>query len=399
MFEVILLFLFMPALMTPIIIYGLYNGKRKLTVTVYSFLLALFFAICGYLFIEPSGNPDLVRYIEMVEKYRFLSLSESFNLCYDNLYVLDIWFWCIAKIGDYQLLPATSVFVFYFIEIYMITDFKIRKNLRNSVYMMGLIMVLFIVNFTAIVTNIRNIMAFSVFLMGIYREYVQEKRNILTYSLYIIPCFIHPSTYMLVFIRICLWLFYKVPKYLFIVVMALPLFLKQIISIFEVLNISPAALTLLKRGEMYFLWDEGGYATQIINSGSAQVFKLYYLFLTVYYFGMLIAIARKRKSGKREESVKLFLILYLLFSITAFQITTPMYLRFVMPFISVGVMIYFEFYMQNKKRRSMWNLLTFVANVSLIVGGIAMNIYRLKGFMDMGDYFFNILGFPYSRLW
>ena len=70
-------------------------------------------------------------------------LLRAFNHgSYENLYVIDIWFWIIAKTGNYQLIAGTSVILHLLISLYVLQDYAHSKsfNLRQRVYTLFLLM-------------------------------------------------------------------------------------------------------------------------------------------------------------------------------------------------------------------------------------------------------------------
>lgn len=110
---------------------------------------------------------------------------------YTNLYAVDIYFYFISKLGNEQLLPAISVFIFYFIVLYILTDYKIRIGANRKEFLVYTIFMLTSINFCTIVNGIRWPLAFIIFFLAFYREIIQEKRNFITYFLYIASLLFH----------------------------------------------------------------------------------------------------------------------------------------------------------------------------------------------------------------
>ena len=50
-------------------------------------------------------------------------------------------------------------------------------------------------------SNVRNVSAFALLAVAVYRDMVKKKRTVITYLLYIIPCFIHMSGIVIVLFR------------------------------------------------------------------------------------------------------------------------------------------------------------------------------------------------------
>lgn len=126
-------------------------------------------------FRDPKTDPDIVRYIAAVKDYANVSFFRAFNHgSYENLYVIDIWFWIIAKTGNYQLIAGTSVFFTYLISLYVLQDYAHSKsfNLRQRVYTLFLLMGL--MNFCFSVNALRSELAFAMILLAVYRELYQK---------------------------------------------------------------------------------------------------------------------------------------------------------------------------------------------------------------------------------
>ena len=77
---------------------------------LYAFLFAAFFGAIAYNYV-PIIESDLTRYIAEAGKMQGKTLLSVMIADTERLFVKDIWFWLIAQIGDYQLIPAISTFV------------------------------------------------------------------------------------------------------------------------------------------------------------------------------------------------------------------------------------------------------------------------------------------------
>lgn len=166
--------LLFPALTVPFSLLG-YISKNKVQRVLGLFFLALFMGLMAMCFRDPKTDPDIVRYIAAVKDYANVSFFRAFNHgSYENLYVIDIWFWIIAKTGNYQLIAGTSVFFTYLISLYVLQDYAHSKsfNLRQRVYTLFLLMGL--MNFCFSVNALRSELAFAMILLAVYRELYQK---------------------------------------------------------------------------------------------------------------------------------------------------------------------------------------------------------------------------------
>ena len=100
----LIIFIMLPFIMLPIIIVGYIYIKPK-TKILFCMLISLLFGIAGYWFIDPATNPDIVRYLAILNRYGESNLIESFNLVYSNLYAVDIYFYLISKLGNGFIYP------------------------------------------------------------------------------------------------------------------------------------------------------------------------------------------------------------------------------------------------------------------------------------------------------
>lgn len=188
--------LFFPA---PLLIFALilivFSHNQKL-LHIIMLYLALFFLV-GYS-IEPNYENDLIRYFYMLEESRFRDFSESLTWMDDGLFIKNFVFWFIGCFFDNHLLPAFSTCIVYGVGFFLIVKSVNRdaKLLRITVLMQFCFFPLL-----EIVSNVRNVSAFAIFALALYREFFLHKKNILTYVLYILPCFIHVTGILMLIFR------------------------------------------------------------------------------------------------------------------------------------------------------------------------------------------------------
>lgn len=168
-------------------------------------MIGISLAVFAYWF-EPSPDIDLSRYFSVLDYMQHYSWEDfkEYTLFKDILIIEDFLFYFIAKSGNFHLLPALVVFVTYSIALYIITDFANRRKVDSFELLKVILIVLCIMPFANIVSNVRNIMAFSIFSLALYREMEQGKKNVATYFLYAVPVLIHISTVALIALRLVL---------------------------------------------------------------------------------------------------------------------------------------------------------------------------------------------------
>ena len=290
--------LLFPALTVPFSLLG-YISKNKVQRVLGLFFLALFMGLMAMCFRDPKTDPDIVRYIAAVKDYANVSFFRAFNHgSYENLYVIDIWFWIIAKTGNYQLIAGTSVFFTYLISLYVLQDYAHSKsfNLRQRVYTLFLLMGL--MNFCFSVNALRSELAFAMILLAVYRELYQKRRSVWTYFLYVLPIFMHFAAILLVLIRFIVSTKKRYVKIILMMLLLAPLVVETLVGIVDMLLSQLAVISytqaFLKRTLMYFNWDTGGWATVVKDSG-------YYLLNKVFSYSVLVMMALAFWNIKRSK--------------------------------------------------------------------------------------------------
>lgn len=170
----------------------------------YIWMFVLLLMLLAYSFV-PTPNADLSRYYSAVEKAGTHSFIEAVfgtkNGLYDGLYIINAVFWIVAKTGCKGLLPALSVAVVYGVAFYVTCDCAERYEKTDWIRWLLTIQFL-LLPFYNIINNIRNVIAFALVVLAMYRELIQNKKNVVTYLLYLIPCFIHAFALTAILIRI-----------------------------------------------------------------------------------------------------------------------------------------------------------------------------------------------------
>jgi len=403
-FEFILRIIFFtaftyPCIISPVIILGYCTARKRWQAIFFSILFALFYAIAGYCFLNPKSDPDLVRYLQILQSYKGKSLIESFNTNYSNLYVVDILFHIVTLLGDDQLLPAISSFIFYAILFYILVDYKLQVNLSNRHFITYLCFSVFSVNFGSIVNGIRWPIAFIVFILATYRELFRKKKNLFTYLLYMTAILLHFSILALVCIRLLLLLH---NKRIIICSSFIMLWIPQILAVLsQSLGKIHTSSYLLKqiqyfinRGNMYFKWVDGGWATTVRNSGYYTVEKIYYLFITALFALALFALYKRRKNNIALLAPQgyIFVFSYLILTIVSFSIASHAYIRFIIPAVPLFCTVFFKLW-TDPGINFKWKFLGEFIFWGLSLMGIIINLYFLNMMIDVFQYFSSIFTF------
>lgn len=173
----------------------------------YVFVYALLFAMIAYCY-EPTYEIDLSRYFDQLNYCRTIPFSEAFTWSNDGLLVKNVLFWLISRLGDNHILPLLSVGTVYGISAYICADSRDKTDCKLWVLLLFQITLF---PYYSIQSNVRNVAAFALIILAVYRDLVYKKRDLLTVLLYILPCFLHMTGFVLVLIRFLLILIKKHP--------------------------------------------------------------------------------------------------------------------------------------------------------------------------------------------
>lgn len=362
----LLLSFFIPPLGLPLGLYGLYKDFahwRK-----YVFCLALFAWAYAYsvvpVFVGGEENgPDLARYfadVQILGKYNFFdALEVGFRdkFCYVHLFLA----WLAGICGDEHLLPAFTVFVVYYVGLYILcyvaNDFSIKKKYLFY-YLLFMILA---APFYSVVSNIRNVFAFCVVGLAVFRDVYLRKRNFLTLLLYVVPPFIHISAIVLIGLRLVLPL---LNRFRLLATISLMISFKIINVLYEgyldalegntVLDFLRAVVV---KAYIYF---NGAVAEDWINVVSkTKLFWIeryvYFAILSILCAGAYYIFLRRltfelQNNNKAKFDVLIQFISFTYFvgitSLACWPMATPCYWRFCTAFIMFGGCIYLPI-MQN----------------------------------------------------
>lgn len=152
---------------------------------------------------NPINEPDLVRYFSAIEKAGSMRLVDYISYTGSGLYVQDFAFWLAGTLGLPHLVPGISTAIVYGIAIYISCDYA-ERTYQQDMLPLVLMYQVCCLPFISICNNVRNICAFAIILLAVYRDILQKKRNIWTAALYIIPVFMHKSGFILLLVRVIL---------------------------------------------------------------------------------------------------------------------------------------------------------------------------------------------------
>lgn len=296
----------------------------------YLWMLVLMMMTLGYAYI-PINNSDLVRYFSILDRFKGHSFSQSFHVYEDGMYVKNMLFWAISQTGLYGLLPAATVGVVYGVSSY-ITCCTAEKYGKEELIPAILLLQFLLLPFYSITNNIRNVMAFALVALAVYRDIELKKKNVLTVILYIVPCMIHVAAVSLILLRFVV-IIAKKHKY---IVLAFVFFLTNIIEILyrniSLFSFSNALRIGILRAYKY-LSDEyasSTWGTTVANSSWHRINMLFHIVLAISII-LVIALQKHRVSDTEEDTISnydYYIYLTALMMVSSLVFNAPHYWRY-----------------------------------------------------------------------
>ena len=151
--------------------------------------------------IESSRVTDMTRYFVQIESLKGLSLSDAVAVQNDSLYVKDFFFWLSAQLNMPHLMTGAPVALVMGTMAYIACDYARDEGMYKY---LGLVLLLVLARSTlsTLANNIRNVSAFAIAVLAVYRDVKQKKRDLLTLVLYVLSIFIHANGIILVAARL-----------------------------------------------------------------------------------------------------------------------------------------------------------------------------------------------------
>ena len=287
-FLAYMVFLAFPPLLINSFVFMKRDTKRwRQYIVLYALLIGLF----AYSYVPVSG--DLSRYIGRLYRYFPYSLKEAFSV----YYWLDVgevfWDWLIARTDAPGLLSAVPQFIIYFIASYITCDYLERRNVPELIYK-AFILQFFLVPQISTINNIYCVTAFSLVVLAIYRDLVQNKRNIATYALYILPCFIHNSAVILIILRVLAMLIKKARYISVAIAFLIPVLLTVLYNNIGFFRNNQLLYRVIVSGYRYYS-EEG--------TAAYSVSRLYFLsFIHNMLFSFLSAFLILKFQNRKEDN-------------------------------------------------------------------------------------------------
>lgn len=317
-----------PLIALPISLLCLLKSKRNWRTHI--FVISLTFAIFSYSYI-PIGECDLTRYFDYIKELSDYSFIGAILHVYEgqtNLFIFNAVGWIVEKLYDEHLLPAISVFFVYYIALYITCSISEKQKIDNKHLRVYLIFLICAIDWYGMTNNVRNILAFSIVLLAVYRDFCLDKRNIWTVILYILPIFIHPTAILLVLLRFGINVTKKIKIFMVaLIVLVNPIieFLYATVSI--AIDNSLFSYIIIKMHNYFF--DTGSaWGLEVSQSIYYFVHKIIYISTTILYCLLYLTVNDKCEKNDGIDKFQNYIFLLGLMAISCVKMLRPEYWRF-----------------------------------------------------------------------
>ena len=292
------------------------------------YVLTIF--VCAYSY-DPVAIIDLTGYFESVETCSKVTFIDVLNIYGDGLVIRNIFFWIIGKMGLPHLLPAITTSIVYGISSYITCKTADKFDADEWIFSV-LLFQMMLLPFNSIVSNIRNICAFSLIVLGVFLEFIEGKPFWKVLPLYVIPCFYHVSSIILVLLRIVIpWARKKVvPISLGVILVPFVIqFLYKRISFISFSGYLGDSIRLLIRKLYSYMTVFSETAERVLNSGYYSATKAVMLPCLIVLIFMIILLRKEKieKDEKNRDFTNYVLFICLLAVVSGVIFIVPNYWR------------------------------------------------------------------------
>lgn len=319
---------------------------------IYIFCLSIAIASIAYAYVPTKGS-DLTRYIVNFEEFGKKTFVEAIGYrgatqggVGEGLFALYVFYWVIGRIGDYHLGAAFTTFVVYYVALYITCDFGIKERVNNNSILRYIVFILLVLNLQAIINNIRNIFAFSLICLAVYRDCYQKKRNLWTILLYIIPLFFHTSTVLFILLRFALFLKGRWTWIVSVLLLCSPTIVNILYSLVSTINSSNYIVSMLvytiKKAYTFFNDTSSTWGLIVQNSGSQKLARIAYISIAILFCVLIACNFYKSKcKGIYQDNPAMRFNFYSgLLTLSCTQMLTPEYWRFASAMVISGGVSY-----------------------------------------------------------
>ncbi|MBQ6214579.1 MAG: EpsG family protein [Oscillospiraceae bacterium] len=352
------------------------SKKEGYTFYIYSMFIL---AYC-YEFSE-SSNVDLVRYFKQLEHIEGMTLSKASAYFNDGLVTEHVLFWIIAQLQMPHLLPAITTATVFGVGTYITYDSASIEQRKNcwKILLVQLVMI----PFFTVVANVRNVFAFSIVILAVYRDLVKSKRNLPTLILYLLAIFMHKTGIILFVLRILVPVFKRAYLLTVLLIFSLPVIIKFAYSHIYLVtfggNLGKTARRLISSSYNYLLGTEGSgnlaeYAQRLESSTGATVNRY---IIMAFMLGLFALYLIKYIKTKDMSNFQIYGVLLCALTLACNVIDAPIYWRFAAAACLVLAPVFYDFFdyqlFNPKTTNNIWVLI-----IMFLILRFAVQSYRSR---------------------
>lgn len=169
---------------------------------IYFFIVALILATIAFFF-QPSADMDLYKHYQTIDYFKIHGWDYvKTTYIFKTLPIYGVYFYLISLLPVKEFLPAVTVFITYFLSFNLIYKISRDNNIKKSYIMITFSFFILGTDYLSVISGIRNMLAFSIFVYFLYIDLVEKKHKLLCFLIYIALCALHDSVIILVLFRI-----------------------------------------------------------------------------------------------------------------------------------------------------------------------------------------------------
>lgn len=294
-------------------------------------VLGLSIAIAIFAMYTDPERGDLQRYYGTLDVIEHLDLGQTITYFNDGLFTENVFLWLIAKTGIFTLLPAISVWLVYYIAMY-ITGKTAEKYDQEKNIKWIILAQLLLLPLVSVAHNIRNVTAFALILLAVYRDIFLRKINLWTIVLYVFGAFMHTSAILFVLVRLLMPIIKKSYTLIVVGVAFIGVLMNLGYKYSQVFAGIPIVQKMIVKAYNYLGDSNSEYGQEIAASTLQRVLRLVFIVLTLYIVALILSKSFSKKRLKIDERAGywmhflFFVCMFVLFC--CIQYTTPAYWRF-----------------------------------------------------------------------
>lgn len=183
------------------------NNNKKLEIILFLYLCAL--VLMAFLFV-PYISADLYRLAFISERYASMPFDTILQEILDNRTPgCVLYLYLVGKLNNYHFLPAIAVMIDFSL-LFSILKSEIKRNLTKGSFVASALFLLMSSSiFMSSISGIRNMLAYSIIIWCVYREFILKKSFLIHLPLYLVAASFHTMGQVMLIYRIVFFLFEK----------------------------------------------------------------------------------------------------------------------------------------------------------------------------------------------